>query len=275
MSTTTPTPDYTGFQLGNLDNSPRAVRSYWTAERRRMAVPAPMFRTGAEVTNASPQLSPNDPTSDPKEADLAQMPFRTGGKLFFTLDNVDYVASGNIFMEKDLLLTAAHCVQDDISGHLAEKFLFELCYSGEQESEDFTFKKVAFKENWHIEQDNKYDYAIAVLDKPSSVEKPLKFTTESPLGKTVTAMGYPLDYYGGAQMMYINGAISVRGDTWTIIGGKLTNGASGGAWVLGDNETAIGLNSFSTKTSKGGIYMGSPKFDSEFNSLYEYALTLR
>ena len=40
------------------------------------------------------------PTTDPKQADMSKMPFITGGKLFFTLDGVDYVASGgNIFMK--------------------------------------------------------------------------------------------------------------------------------------------------------------------------------
>ena len=40
------------------------------------------------------------------------MPFIMGGKLFFALDGVDYVASGNIFMKNNLLLTAAYCDAD-------------------------------------------------------------------------------------------------------------------------------------------------------------------
>lgn len=177
-------------------------------------------------------------------------------------------------MRNNLLLTAAHCVQDDITGHLAENFVFERCYTGELSTEDFTFKTVALKENWYTEKDNKWDYAIAVLNRNSTVAAPLQYTTESALGKTVTAMGYPLNYFGGAQMIYINGTVTERADNWTIIGGKLANGSSGGAWVLEDGKTAVGLTSFGVNTFRGGIYMGSPKFDEEFDKLYQYVLTL-
>ena len=272
-----PTPNggqFAAFQLGNLEKSPQDIRLYWTPERKKAAVPAPMFRTGINAAQSS-DASRQDPTTDPLPADLGKMPFTTGGKLFFTLDGVDYVGSGNIFVRQNLVLTAAHCVQDDVTGHLAENFLFERCYSGEESSEDFTFKTIALKENWHIEQDNKWDYAIAVLNADSTVATPLRYSTESPLRKRVTAMGYPLNYSGGAQMMFINGTVTERLDNWTLIGGKLSNGASGGAWVLDDNVTAVGLNSYGTKTAKGGVYMGSPKFDEEFEKLVNYVMNLK
>ena len=88
-------------------------------------------------------------------------------------------------------------------------------------------------------------------------------------------MGYPLNYSGGAQMMFINGTVTERLDNWTLIGGKLSSGASGGAWVLDDNVTAVGLNSYGTKTAKGGVYMGSPKFDEEFEKLVNYVMNLK
>ena len=264
---------FMSLQLGNPDGSPYDVRQYWTAERKKAAVPAHRYGTGPAFERP-PEGENAAPATDPRQADLSKMPFITGGKLFFTLDGVDYVASGNIFMRKNLLLTAAHCVQDDITGHLAENFVFERCYTGELSTEDFAFKTVALKENWYTEKDNKWDYAIAVLDRDSTVDTPLRYSLEGILGKTVTAMGYPLNYFDGAQMMFINGMVTEKVDYWTLIGGKLTNGASGGAWVLEDNETAVGLNSFSVKTAKGGIYMGSPKFDTEFDNLYQYVLTL-
>ncbi len=259
------------MQPGGIDKSPHDIREYWTPERKKAAVPAHRYGKGFDIM---PDASNAAPATDPKEADMSRMPFITCGKLFFTLDGVDYVGSGNIFMRNNLLLTAAHCVQEDITGNLAENFVFERCYTGELSTEDLTFKTVALKENWYTEKDNKWDYAIAILNQNSTVAKPLKYTTESPLGKSATVMGYPIDYYDGAQMMFINGTITEKVDYWTMIGGKLSNGASGGAWVLDDNETAIGLSSFGVKTAKGGVYMGSPKFDEEFDKLYQYVLTL-
>ena len=266
--------DFLAFQRNILDKSPQDVRSYWTPERKKAAIPTHRADAVADAPDMPPDGANAAPTTDPKQADMSKMPFITGGKLFFTLDGVDYVASGNIFMKNNLLLTAAHCVQDDNTGHLAENFVFERCYTGELSTEDFTFRTVALKENWYTEKDNKWDYAIAILNRDSTAEKPLQYRIENLLGRTVTASGYPTDIFDGAQMMYITGAVSERPDSWMIRGGKLTNGASGGAWVLEDGETVVGLNSFSGTTAKGVAYIGSPKFDAEFDKLYNYVLTL-
>lgn len=278
MSSSTLDNDFLTFQRETLDKSPQDIRAYWTPERKRAAIPAHRAGTGANVTDDLDTVPPDGanaaPATDPKQADMSQMPFITGGKLFFTLDGVDYVASGNIFMKNNLLLTAAHCVQDDTTGHLAENFVFERCYTGELSTEDFTFRTVALKENWYTEKDNKWDYAIAILNRASTVEKPLQYRIENLSGRTVTASGYPTDIFDGAQMMYITGTVSERADSWMIRGGKLSNGASGGAWVLEDGVTVVGLNSFSGTTAKGGAYIGSPKFDTEFDKLYNYVLTL-
>ena len=119
------------MQLGSIDNSPHDIREYWTPEQKKAAIPviggAPIYHGMPSADNAPPP----PPPTDPAQANLAEMPFTTGGKLFFTLDGVDYVASGNIFMKNNLFLTAAHCVQDDNTGHLAENFVFERCYTGE------------------------------------------------------------------------------------------------------------------------------------------------
>ena len=278
MVLSSPNYDFLTFQRQTLDKSPQDVRAYWTPERKRAAIPTHRADAGGNAAGLTDMTPPDGsnaaPTTDPKQADLSQMPFITGGKLFFTLDGVDYVASGNIFMKNNLLLTAAHCVQDDNTGHLAENFVFERCYTGELSTEDFTFRTVALKENWYTEKDNKWDYAIAILNRDSTVEKPLQYRIENLLGRTVTASGYPTDIFDGAQMMYITGTVSERADSWMIRGGKLSNGASGGAWVLEDGETVVGLNSFNGTTAKGVPYIGSPKFDTEFDKLYNYVLTL-
>ena len=48
--------------------------------------------------------------------------------------------------KSNILLTAAHCVQDSKTGDIAENFLFSRCYSGELSSEDIAFKKIVLKE---------------------------------------------------------------------------------------------------------------------------------
>lgn len=260
------------FELDGVGGSPRSARAYWTPERKRAANPVPMRPVlgvdgRMETANAAP-------ATDPKQADLGQMPFAAGGKLFYTMDGVDYVASGNIFMRNNLLLTAAHCIQDEVTGNLGENYAFERGYTGELASETLSFKTVALKENWYLEKDNVWDYAIVILNETSTVASPLRYTTEDVEGRTVTAFGYPSNYSGGEQMMFVNGSVTTRRDKWIMNGNKMGPGASGGAWVLEDGVTAIGLTSFGVTTAKGSVYAGSPKFDAEFDQLYQYALTL-
>ena len=45
------------------------------------------------------------------------------------------------------------------------------------------------------------------------------------------------------------------------------------AWVLEDNKTIVGVNSYGP-VSEEYAYEGSPIFDENFESLYNYVLTL-
>jgi len=53
----------------------------------------------------------------------------------------------------------------------------------------------------------------------------------------------------------------------------MRGGSSGGAWVLEDNKTIVGVNSYGP-VSEEYAYEGSPIFDENFESLYNYVLTL-
>lgn len=262
---------FNAFQFGTSGNSAHDIMTYWSPERKRAAAPAPM---GFVSDRESPAGANAAPTTQPKQADLSKMPFQAGGKLFFTMDGVDYVASANIFMRNNLLLTAAHCIQDKTTGNLAENFAFERTYTGEISAESLTFKTVAVKENWYLEKDLKWDYAIAILTQNSTVATPLKYTTEDVTGRLVTSMGYPVSYAGGEQMMFVNGNLTSQPGRWILDGSQMGPGASGGAWVLEDNETAIGINSYNGTNGKTILYAGSPMFDAEFDQLYQYVLTL-
>lgn len=241
--------------------------SYWTVERKRRAAPVlPIMEMEGCAANA--------PAMDPQRADLTQMPFITGGKLYYTMDGKDFVASASIFERTNLLLTAAHCIQNKNTGNLGENYLFERCHQAETLSEQLKFRTVILKEAWHTEKKSKWDYAIVILDRNASVDMPLQFSKEGIADKTVTAFGYPTNYYNGEAMVYITGT-PIRGadSTWLIEGCKMRQGASGGAWVLEDQRTVVGVNAF-IASPKTASYLGSPIFDEEFESLYQYALTL-
>ncbi len=261
------------FELGDLDLTPEQIMAYWTPERKQAAIAIEAF-IEPELELESVVGVENAPTTDPKQADLTKRPFEAGGKLFFTLDNKDYVGSASIVGQNNILLTAAHCVQDSKTGDIAENFLFSRCYEGEISAEDIAFKKIVLKDNWAKEKSRKWDYAFAILAKESNVSKPLKYATTDIAGKTITAFGYPGNYFEGAQMVYINGqATKGNNNLWRIPGNKMLTGCSGGPWVLDDNETVVGLNGASNSLKTPNVLL-SPVFDSEFEALYQYAVSL-
>ncbi len=105
MATTSSDADFLTFQRQTLDKSPQDVRAYWTPERKKAAIPAHRYGTATDDVGM-PDAANSAPTTDPKQADLSKMPFITGGKLFFTLDGVDYVASWEDPHVRNLLLPA-------------------------------------------------------------------------------------------------------------------------------------------------------------------------
>ncbi len=256
-----------------IEEDEQEVLAYWTKERKANAIALlPEVETAKGEHMDHHELKA---ATDPLPADLDKNPFRTGGKLFYCCDGEDYVASAEIFMRKNILLTAAHCVQDRQTGHLWDHFLFERCYRYGVSKEQLTFKAFALKSYWYSKGGWRWDYALAILNRLSSVSSPLGFTLEDAVGKEVTLFGYPVNYFDGAQMVFVNGEAgkAERDGTREVQGNKMRGGCSGGAWVLKDNHTVVGLNSYGPISTKYA-YTGSPVLDENFESLYEYVLSL-
>jgi hypothetical protein len=50
--------------------------------------------------------------TEPRHADNTKMPFMTGGKLFFSNNGKNYIASAALSCKRNIVTTSAHCVQD-------------------------------------------------------------------------------------------------------------------------------------------------------------------
>ena len=102
---------FMSMQPGSIDKTPHDIRQYWTPERKKAARPISMLAATDAVV---PEAANAEPATDPKQADLTKMPFTACGKLFFTIDSVDYVASANIFMHRNMLLTASRTTEREM-----------------------------------------------------------------------------------------------------------------------------------------------------------------
>lgn len=257
----------------SLEYDAANVLKYWTPEQKADAIPIlPHPYPDLEAQLGS--IRAESAITDPEKADLSKMPFKAGGKLFFSRGGSNYVASAQVAMKKNLLLTAAHCVQDKNTGEIGSNFLFERCYQDGSCAETLTFRTVAMKSYWHEKKEWRWDYAFAILEGSSSLTDLLSYSTEGAAGKEVIAMGYPTNYYDGMSMVYVKGqTVNASGNTMFLNGDKMRGGCSGGAWVLEDGSTVVGLNSFGPALTYYA-FVGSPVLDADFESLYQYVLSL-
>ena len=260
------------YNLEGDECSLRRITDYWTPEKKKRAIPD-LCQDDDESYDAEQFCE--TAVTEPCVADIGRMPFSAAGKLFFTRDGNDYVASAEVFQKNNIVLTAAHCIQDKNTGNLCENFLFERCYNEGVAAENLTFKTVALKEFWKSKKEWKWDYGLAILNSNSNAKSVLTYSTENAMGKETTAFGYPVNYYGGKKMVYVDGSISAGNYSGTMLlnGDKMRGGCSGGAWVLKGSSTVIGLNSYGPVSEKVD-YMGSPVLDEYFDSLYQYVLSL-
>ena len=185
----------------------------------------------------------------PSEADINVSPYKYGGKLYFTAsDGVNYTCSAQFVGEYNILLTAAHCVRDHISGTFFSNFRFYRAYDNGSYGRMFTTNVSGTKAGWVNETSarRRYDYAF------------LRTTVNSDVGymgyKTLqnennwTAFGYPQNY-GNNQIMYkVDGTRGeVTGGTVEMLGNPMRSGNSGGARFIAaspNNRQALGNDAF-------------------------------
>ncbi|MFI3272824.1 MAG: hypothetical protein R3Y11_12120 [Pseudomonadota bacterium] len=247
-----------------------SLEDYWTEARLAQATPIHI-----ELPNPSP-ISSKDAfsgefTGSANLASISKDPFQTGGKLFFTRNGEDRVASAEFCESKNLLLTAAHCLQDMETGEWSENIIFQRGYDSGSKKQKVSIKASAVKVYWSETKQYCWDYGFAITTTESSVE-PLKGLCSISTGKA-TSFGYPSNYYSGKRMVYYD--LDIEESSTAIVrmsGNDMGSGCSGGAWVQYGTTNAISVNSFSYTSSPEDQY--GPMFTEDYSSLVTFAKTL-
>ncbi len=251
------------------DNSILNATKYWTKERLSKAIPIGIELPGNDEEKKREGVE----SGTIKKADVNSSPYNAGGKLFFTNDGKDYVASAQFCEDSNLLLTAAHCIKDAKTGKWSENIVFKRGYNCSLYSQKVAIKACAIRQEW-LSGSYGADFAFAVTKEKSEVQV-LKSKINVNQSDYCLSFGYPGNFHSGEKMGYIE--TSLRSHTHNILcmpGNIMSNGCSGGAWLIKENNEfyVVSVNSFSYKNNVNDEY--GPRFSDTFVSLLEYAKSL-
>ena len=197
---------------------------------------------------------------------------RTTGRVFFTLNGVDYTCSGTTVggPNPDVVVTAAHCVCDG-AGAWAVNWTFAPGYdSGQQPYGSYPAKMFHVSRRWSDGADEDDDIAFVDVGQssssgvPNSVgdvvgSQPISFGSRPP---TAAVFGYPAKPpYSGEHLDYCRGQVSPDpyGAADSGLPCAMTEGDSGGPWLSRfDAATGTGvitgITSFKYAGEDGTLY---------------------
>lgn len=238
------------------DESSREVRDYWTPERMASAIPGDELLPdgGAGIPDAlglgigSPERAQANKVGHPKSK-----PFRTHGKVFFTLGALSYVCSGTSIKSntRSLVVTAGHCVYSQADGY-ASKFMFVPAYhDGKNPFGKWTAKRLKATPQWVNNENESYDVGMATMRQRNDKKlagvvgtRGIAFNQGRDLNFDV--FGYPEEApYDGESMYRCDSPAQGKDNSMprpepTRIDCSMTGGSSGGGWVIhGDDVNSV------------------------------------
>jgi len=182
-----------------------------------------------------------------------QYPYRTVGKLFFTIPNQgNFVCSASVFNYR-LIATAGHCVSDG-NGHFYTNWVFIPAYrDGVAPYQAWNWNTATTTNDWHFGGGgvpNAADYAIiAVSDRVFGTKLTkigrktgfLGWQTLSLSQNHTTMLGYPCNLDSCEKMHQVSaGAFRNTAPNNVEYGSDARGGSSGGPWVQNFGATAVG-----------------------------------
>ncbi|WP_043635953.1 trypsin-like serine peptidase [Nonomuraea candida] len=296
------------------------VLAYWTPERMARAVPLDLpglVKTGGRLLDgvagrdgvrATPDLSggkallsiPPRLTGSPRHLSAGRprtstvgsrwitggLVARTTGRVFLTVAGNDFVCSASTIRSanKDVVVTAGHCVKDGV-GEWAANWTFVPGYgtNGPHPYGQYTARRMFVTGPWSRSGDDNYDVGMVALATSrgrhvADVVGTQEIAFNARRGGQAFGFGYPADPpYDGGHLVYCAGRLKKdpHGQTRDQgLGCDMTAGSSGGPWMTSfDTTTGKGtitsLSSFKYSDDKRTMY--GPYFGDSVKALFETA----
>ncbi|MGW4424337.1 trypsin-like serine peptidase [Streptosporangium sp. NPDC004631] len=282
------TADVVGHLAARGVAAQRRVLDYWTP--RRMAAAAPIGLLGT-VTGALSTTSVPVPVhlrhgrTGGAQWNTGGWVTRTTGRVFLTIDGVDFVCSASSVRSanRDLVVTAGHCVKNG-GGAWADNWVFIPGYDrGRRPYGQFTARRMFVAGPWARDGDDSHDVGMVAVGRRDGrhlgdVAGAQDIAFGTPRGRQTHGFGFPADTpYDGEHLVYCAGP--VRDDPHGQTGDQglrcdMTAGASGGPWLSGFNPatgrgTVTSVSSFKYSDDRGTMY--GPYFGETARQLYTVA----
>ncbi|GGM67860.1 hypothetical protein GCM10010106_12310 [Thermopolyspora flexuosa] len=209
----------------------------------------------------------------------------TTGRVFLTMNGRDFVCSAVSIRaaNRDLVLTAGHCVKDG-TGDWARNWTFVPGYdSGRRPYGTYTARRAFVTTGWSRHGDDDEDVAMVAVNPHGGRHladvvgaQPIGFNP--PRGRQTYAFGFPAyPPYNGEHLMYCAGPLHADPNRQTRGQGlrcDLTAGASGGPWLSGfdpvtGHGTVTSVSSFKYSNDRHTMY--GPYFGDAIRRLHAVA----
>ncbi|MEV4017112.1 trypsin-like serine protease [Nonomuraea angiospora] len=269
----------------------RRVLDYWTPERMAKALPIDLLDTvtdGAGVLSGLTGRTPRHqaaaagrdqgaPAKRPQTNTVGSRWItggavaRTTGRVFLTVRGADFVCSASTVRSanRDVVVTAGHCVKDGVGGWAANwTFVPAYGMGGAQRFGQYAARRMFVAGPWSRSGDDNYDVGMVALATSggrhvADVVGTQEIAFNPARGGQVFGFGYPADPpYDGHHLVYCAGRL--RADPYGQsrdqgLGCEMTAGSSGGPW----------MTTFDLATGKGTITsVSSFKYSDDQRTMY-------
>ncbi|MEU6781183.1 trypsin-like serine protease [Nonomuraea angiospora] len=196
---------------------------------------------------------------------------RTTGRVFLTVRGADFVCSASTVRSanRDVVVTAGHCVKDGAGGWAANwTFVPAYGMGGAQRFGQYAARRMFVAGPWSSRGDDNFDVGMVALATSggrhvADVVGTQEIAFNPTRGGQVFGFGYPADPpYDGHHLVYCAGRL--RGDPYGQsrdqgLGCEMTAGSSGGPW----------MTTFDLTTGKGTITsVSSFKYSDDQRTMY-------
>jgi len=198
-------------------------------------------------------------------AQLIKMMANTSGKIYFKRGGKNYVCSGNLVGDFDVVVTAAHCMTEGGNGRDSTDVVFKFLHPIPVSGPRFKVAKAHVSFSYRrYGSSSVADWAVLKLERPVLKGNGVLgyWINPSPTNYSITSYGYPAaPPFNGEALNFVDGSMRVdpRRSPSFMNRNDMTGGSSGGAWV--HNGRLMGLNGWRYSDPK---VMFSPSLGSGF-----------